>query len=243
MNLVGLKTYTKKTYPALLLERLISRRYRRYLRKTVGLAFGISLILVFVLDSQLNLTSPLLPSVGGAMILLALWLILILLELFFRASYFRNEPALVDFETALIIHSLKEVDVTGSFLATPLGREIIWRAGVPDSAVLEFLKMRVTRLALAQCLVKPAVAGEIIVLSDLVRAIYETDREFGQLLFKEGVQEADLAATADWLKRVTARRKAQEQWWGREALGRISGLAKDWSYGRAFNLEKYGHRL
>jgi ATP-dependent Clp protease ATP-binding subunit ClpC len=53
----------------------------------------------------------------------------------------------------------------------------------------------------------------------------------------------DFAATATWIARAIAERKSREQWWAREYLGRIPGIAKDWSYGQAFNLGKYAQAL
>jgi ATP-dependent Clp protease ATP-binding subunit ClpC len=239
MNLIGLKKYLGSTYPVLPIERLVSHRRRQQIRKLIGWGIVAVVILILVSFFRSDLNWLVWYWVGGGMILVALWLKIFLLESFFFAAYFNDEPTLADFETALLIHSLSTTDVTGSFLNTALGREIVRRAGVSDSAVHEFLTTRISRLALAQCVVTPMVAGEAITLADLARAIYQTDREFGQFLFKEGVQVADLVATATWIVRTAAKRKSTERWWSREVLGRIPGIAKDWSYGRAYTLGRY----
>lgn len=243
MNLVGLKRHLRSVYPVLPLERLVSRHLRHLLRKLSNLIIVILVILIVAVWLRPGLDWPLWSLIGATLILLAFRLKLFLLEAFFSSSYFRAAPALADFETALLIYSLDEKDVTASFLATTLGRELIRRVGVTPAALRSFLKTRTSRLVLAQYVVEPAVAGEMITLADLARTWSETDKEFGQFLFAQGVQTADLMATADWLTRATAARKTREQWWSRDYLGRIPGLASDWSYGRAFNLGKYGQQL
>lgn len=244
MNLRGLQTNLRRTYPILPLEKFLPHRRRRFLSRLLGyLVVILAAAIVCGLWRPELLPWPPFYLVGAALVLLSLALALFLLDCWFFWLYFRSEGVLADLETAKLVAALTETDVTGSFLAAPLGAEIMLRAGVPTEAAGEFLRGRVGRLALAQLVVEPATPGLPLTPGDLARALVAADRELGDFLLRFGIQSDDLAATAEWLARRSAEDKIEERWWSREILGRIPGIAKDWSYGQAYHLERYATPL
>ena len=78
---------------------------------------------------------------------------------------------------------------------------------------------------------------------DIALALFRQDKAFSDFLFQRGIQEKGFADAAHWVLRDIARYKKYVRWWSRERLGRIKGLAKDWSYGTAFRLQRYATEL
>lgn len=236
MNLDLLKSNIRKDFPALVLERVLPRRRRNQLRNLFGFLILLSFIWLII--------SPGRQLLGLELILFVVWLKLCLLEAFYLDSCFRDlgDPSvLADFEAASLIFTLSSTDVTGSFIKSPLGREILLRSGIDldKELINKFLQSRSRRVALGQCVVDSNRGEAKVGLSEVTRAILRADKDFVDFLFQNSVSENDFAATASWLSRISSRKKHLERWWSREALGRLPGLARNWTYGRAFRLEKY----
>ena len=80
-------------------------------------------------------------------------------------------------------------------------------------------------------------------LFDIAMAVFTLDAEFKDFLFKQGIQEKGFRDAAAWVSRDVLSYKKHMRWWSRDALGRIEGIAKDWSYGTAFRLRRYANDL
>lgn len=240
MNLSGLKKHNQKTYPALPLERRLGLIFRQRLARGLSL-FVFVIALVWFLDYSRVYVSGLSPRLllGLLLILLALRLKLFALEVFAADSYYRSGPVLSDWSLALVLCDLRSDDVTGSLIARPLGWEVLLRAGLTHEAVQHFWQKRVGRVALEQIVLEAKSPDQPFSLSDLWRAIIAADRDFKQFLFEQGVTEADFLAAALWVARLAGEKLEARRWWSRAALGRIPGLAKDWSYGQAYKLGRY----
>lgn len=245
MNLLELKQLARKTYPILRLERFVPRRSRRPYRK-LALLLTLAGLVGFIWYIQL---------LGLALIGLAFWLKLALIDAFYYAQYFRGlDPVLslegeispaekIGWSAAVMVHNMRERDATAGFITSLHGQAMVWRAGIALDQIKSFITQRKNLIKLSDCCVETTNNYERYSMVDIARSVYKVDKEFARFLFQYGIQEQEFIAVAEWVMRNYRRAKLRERWWGRDALGRVPGIGRDWSYGQAFALERYERPL
>ncbi len=80
-------------------------------------------------------------------------------------------------------------------------------------------------------------------LSEIVLKILAASTEYAEALRRAGIAPSDVGATAAWVEWIYREDYAKLAWWRAEHLATIAGVAKDWSYGETFELEKFGHEI
>lgn len=83
----------------------------------------------------------------------------------------------------------------------------------------------------------------LLKLSDITNFIYDNHSDFRNLLTNHGLDKKDLQATVSWVVYNIEAREYDRQWWTKEKLAQIPGVASDWSFGRTYLLNKFSRNI
>ncbi len=190
----------------------------------------------------------------------ALWTIVFAVNAFFFSYYFHGtgtllpeegEPLgeqIISFEVAYAVFLASAGDdIVGGFVRSPAGRAVLTRFGISRKEAEEFLRGR-GRAGIDSAAARPrpdflivekVLLTEPVRLADLATALIRLDVGFTQFLASHSVSPLQFKHAAEFVERRFERIEREERWWGRDRLGRISGIGKRWAYGGAFRLERY----
>ena len=85
------------------------------------------------------------------------------------------------------------------------------------------------------------VAG--ITLGDLTTLMFSRHSAFRDLLRSKDIDGDSLRAASEWIEKTSNASHINRQWWRRDRLARVQGLAKTWAYGPIFTLLGLGEDL
>lgn len=236
----SIQSIIKAYRPALTLERLISFRVRKILRTTLTLLLALILILLFVVGFSHQLF-------GLLLVIFSLWGTLFMLHSFFNSYYLEGLERILSehtlkkqglhdtrLEVAYILDVAQDKGLLQAFLDTVPGELVCLRAGISHDSLSTYGQTARN--------ISPQKIGEhaYIDLKEIVSTLLREDKEFKDFIFSLGVTEKTLLGAAGWVDRTDRLHRENIREWGRDHLGRIPGIGKDWSYGRAYTLEKYG---
>lgn len=258
-----LKIEAEKFYPAILLDRIMPRKSRKFFRNLFGIisdvCFTISIIII--LADRVDSFGNLLDKAGFQSVIfyadkiygifflaMALWIVLFAFECYYNIFYFKAvKPRAIEkdygfespisLEAASIVLESKRDDLTKSFLESEIGRLSLSRLGISRDSVKAFLHDRKSVPNISEFSLESAPS---ISAADLAREIFRLDGDFSTFILQKGLSEDDFAGSVLWMQRIEMRIKKNERWWGSDALGKIPGIGEDWSYGQAYLLKKYG---
>ncbi len=247
MTYQELKKATRAYNPILLLEDIVSRRKRKFLRDLL-----IGIILISFILIQVGIIVPSHVVYGICFLLFALFILLTVADAFYFSYYFwhldpiLNETALeagseiITLEVASLIYHSYNDDITLGFLSGDIGEVVLARCGIPWEDAENFRLNRQTPLSGDRLGDVVCIDGEGgISLTDYVSALFKQDQEFQEFLFQHEIQEKEFIGALSWVEESLREEKLRVRWWGRDHLARIQGVAKDWAYGNAYTLEKY----
>jgi ATP-dependent Clp protease ATP-binding subunit ClpC len=145
------------------------------------------------------------------------------------------------FSAGRILRRVKNDNIlTGLLTSYSIGRKIIRRLGISDEEI-DNLLLKQTEIN------NPPVFNTegipLIKVSNIVNFIYLNHTDFRNLLAKHGLGQKDLEAATNWIIYSIEEKEYHRQWWTRERLSQIKGLASDWSFGRTYLLSKYSRDL
>lgn len=244
-----LQTNSRLFYPAIFIEGIFSKTVRKY---TIIISLVALLFLVFSFVFTLNSSDDtLLQSI---FIFLSVFLLSFMLHAFCFSYTLREfdtplpeqgmkrEPLFVTYDVASIVYKTNGNDITRGFLSSFCGREIMLRLGILPHDTSSFLKARSSRNEAGSSRVG---GGELsfsddVKLNEYARVLYSSDPDFSRFLFSKNIQENEFVGAAAWVEHIHELVSRRERWWGKEHLGRIKGIGKDWSYGKTYALDRYG---
>ncbi len=269
MNSEQLKKAVAVFAPAIVLDRIFSRETRA----GVLTALNVLLATLFILTAlafgtqRFSFSSPdvsfafgKLQALGGAvlgllLIATALWLLFRALNAFYDSYYFTglatvlpeaglSEPkSEITFETAGVLSEVfRSGDLTGTFIFSKLGRRALARLGLAKQFLAEFLAMR-TVVSFSADKFSVGISGQTAKLSDVASAVVASDTAFAKFLSLHDISVKDLVGASEWVERTEMFFRNRARFWGRDELGRISGVGKNWSYGGAYTLERFAHDI
>lgn len=241
--------------PAIILDAFISRKKRRQVLRILGVLVAfLGLVLCgFMLFGSLSKEAYTLGVLitdakyltGTFCIVLGLYIALLLVTFFYHTLYFRGlnsvhkerfiEKEGITRETALVLASYP-TDITKSFLTSSYGYEIMIRSGINMSEVNAFL-ISPRQYVARESLVFPP--HTFVTLQDVGEFLLKTDVSFNEFLFKQGVTPELFLGANEWVWRVRMQSKQKRRWWSRDALGTITGIGREFSYGSAYALQRY----
>jgi ATP-dependent Clp protease ATP-binding subunit ClpA len=241
-----------KYTPAIKLEKIIPSGWRKFL-KTASLI--LTLVFLFVsVASTFYQTIPAQIFQGLAEITCGLWLLFFCLDAFQSSLYFDDLPLMAretffknpempgSFLTALAV-SGKGANLSARLFKSSVGKMLAMRLEIPanerpDADVDGALS--ISNYNAATFSINPD--GENL-FEEFISALYHSDKSFADFLFKYAVREKELRGAGRWLSEKSEKEKRKQRFWGRDNLGRVPGIGKDWSYGQTYALQKYGGRL
>lgn len=187
---------------------------------------------------------------GAFMIVFAARFVFTALEAFRRSYYFRGiehvlpdaapKEGVVSYAVADISRTTSPLDITGGYLGSFFGQEVLARAGVDVEKFRSYAEGRTPTLPGSAFAIT---SGSAVTLSDYSVSIFEQDKDFANFLLSQEITKEELQGSAEWVERAEIAARKLERWWSRDELGRIEGLGKDFAYGVAFMLEKYGNPM
>jgi len=197
------------------------------------------------------------PAIAGALSMtVALWIATWALKAFYDSYYFTglsttlpetglSEDKLpITFEAASVLYNgFAFEDLTTGFIRSKLGFRSLIRVGVGGDTLAEFFSHRVGIVNSNLCLFPKKSSDEPIVLGDVATALMSLDQEFARYLSVRDVTLKDLCGASEWMERMEIYFQRRGRFWGRDTLGRIPGIGKDWAYGGAFTLEKFSQDI
>lgn len=225
---------------AVILDGILSRQVRVRIKEALLLIIPLFIVVGFYFDHVINI-----PFLFGITSLaLFVWLVFFITDGYFDSFYFQDVPVVftelgrkkprdISYEVAQI--ALSPDGITAGLLTSASGKRLMQRLGIDEIHGERFLHFN-----------KPqnfskVVFPEKITFSTLVEVILETDQNFQKFLLGQGYPRADVIGAAEWVERETMEKKKERRWWGRDALSKLRGVGKDWSYGIAHYLLKYGY--
>lgn len=226
----GIKKYIKDIYGALVLEDIISHEARKKIKEISGVIALFSLVAIIFVGG-------ISPWVKALFCFALLAFILGALSDAYFFYFFRRNSRLSDslpFEIAQIIFYSKDGDLVRGFIYSEIGDEVMKRLGFSEEELRTFL-INKTDLS-----VSDFVSDGTPSFKDYVDAVYGADQSFKEFLESKAVKAEDLFGAIEWVLGREEKRIEEEMWWSDEALSRIQGIGKNWSYGQTFLLEKYG---
>jgi ATP-dependent Clp protease ATP-binding subunit ClpC len=262
MTYFEIKKASRSYYPVIALERVFPRKVRSGVLMFFGI-FGlvagfISLPLILVDFKGFNFLEEYLvySELAASIFFVALgvYMSVMALHAYVNSYYFRGfestqrekedkDTLKVSFETAVLSYFADERDMTLSFATMAYGRILLMRAGISPEAIGEFIQTRQTPLPSEKLVIEISSSDNKIRLPDIAKALYKADEEFAKFLFAKKVQERDFLSAAKWVSDDVIRSKKRSRYWGRDALGRITGLGKDWAYGGTYKLKRYATEM
>ena len=146
----------------------------------------------------------------------------------------------VGWGVATIVSNTQPKDITGGFLNSTFGQEILYRSGVSEEAFAQFVEHRTPTLT-AEFFVVERDAG--IMLATYVASLLKHDPALVQFLADNNISNEQCIQAARWVSWIEQNERRTSRWWSRDNLGRIPGIGKTWGYGETYLLTRYGHDL
>lgn len=244
-------------YPALMLEGYFSAKKRRILMKiTQYLFYLIPIIIILSVIFNNSASGPNLivnfligKLIGLIIFFLGIYILMQMFEAYFASIYYfeyvgknnyRQENTYT-FSAGRILHRVENDNILTGFLKNQsMGRKILIRLGISETELNSLLAKQAE-------IKNPPIfntAGiPLVKVSTLVNFIYTNHPDFKNLLTNHGLNQKDLDATVAWVIYDKEDREYQRQWWTKDKLARIPGVASDWSFGRTYLLNKYSQDL
>ncbi len=240
---------------ALMLDRVFQRHARRIVQIALIVTVGFLAVLLgyfFITDPDPKSRSLFFSPqgtysvyLGALMIALSFLALVKMLIFFYQSRYFSGVASILhedEHDTEGMTYEVAEAlshartDVTLGFLSTSVGRQVLYRCGIFDEAIDQYCESARTALSSDQLSIPP---NEFLTMEHLGRFVYENDVSLRDFLFKLGVTNEVYRGALAWTARLSFEEKKRARWWSRDNLGAINGLGKDFSYGIAYELQKY----
>ncbi len=211
--------------PALALDALVGSSRRRTIRQICSIIFFAALL--FVLTGKGGNIALGLFCISFAIVLK------VYAEEFFFNSYAHDENADCSFMLASILYRCTSLHPTAVFILSPFGRWTLLRCGIDRISTQAYLSQMKNSAPLSLNL------SEVRTFAQFVEELLHADTAFAQFLRESGVEKNACVAAAEWCEIRERARIQQARWWGHEQLARIPGIAKDWSYGKTYHLDRF----
>ena len=251
MTYYELKKLLSPYYPAVYIDRVISYKIRKRLNLVI-FSVTVLLFVLFVISIAAPMPQPKTLS-GFFYIMLALSLAAFAGESFHRSIYFKDisltlselhikqTEARGGFLLATVLAAASGKNLARDFFTSGIGTQAALRLGLSTDTLAQFFQNQQLPISLETLYVSMEKSENIF--SAYLKSLYGSDPELKEFLFSQGIQEKELAGLSEWLTLSAEKTKRRERWWGRDNLGRIPGIGKDWSYGQIYGLLKYGRPI
>ena len=232
-----MKEIKKEVYPAILLDKYIPFKVRKFFRKlffwitvTVGIEFFWPL---FSLDAY-TLRSVFILSAS-------VYAILALFESMHRYYYFYHTA--VDIRVLYILEKAKQFDdLTQAFLRHELGQYVMYRLGFSKQELTDFLKEKKDKVIKQEFEIIENDDDEVS-FAEFGFSLIHFDSDLAHLCKTRGVTVASFKKALEWIAHLDKKTKEKQRWWTRDNLLRIQSIGKNISFGQVYYLEQLGHNM
>ncbi len=186
---------------------------------------------------------------GLTLLSLGIYILMNIFEFYFASIYYfeyvaKNKYSSKDIYTFSAGRILRKVEkdnlLTGLLKSQSVGRKIIRRLGI-DEDEINLLLVKQSEIKNPPIFKTDNIP--LIKVSHLLDFIYDNHPDFRNLLTNRGMSKKDLIAVVSWVIYEIETLEYNRQWWTKERLAKISGVATDWSFGRTYLLSKYSREL
>lgn len=173
-------------------------------------------------------------------------LIIFMIDCFYYSHYFAGmhtvlpewgmapHTVVLPYEVGEIVSQTPSGDLTRGFLQATAGRDIFARLNISEEVLGLFLRSE-RRLVYADSVL----FNEPVTLVSYATAVFDADKALSHFLGEHGVGRNEFVGTSAWVADMYEKRKEVFRWWGRDSLGRIRGIGKDWTKHEAEVLERF----
>lgn len=243
MNFEELKQKAGERYPAIIIDGLLSHRGRHILRNSV---LYILTAIFLVITAQAFFVPSLFEDYifqirGIFSIIFVAWFVLYLIEAMYMSYYFRESN--VSFEVEKLVYNTPANDITLGFLKSKSGSFTMIRLGITQSEIDVFLKNRTNFVGRDEYMIIPTEDTDFISLAEYARSLLHYDSDLKKFLNSKGITLEIFKGAIEWVSDNERKSKDIERWWTREKLSRIPSIGANWSFGKVYLLEKYGHSI
>ncbi|MFA6430224.1 MAG: ATP-dependent Clp protease ATP-binding subunit [Candidatus Paceibacterota bacterium] len=256
---MDIRNYLKQShlYDVLVVNSFVSIKRRLLLKKISGNIIFYTLI-IMVLYYLIKDTSKfkiyhdfadfLVPRLIGLFILnVGIFGIAKLIDLYLSSQYYFEHIVLNQYSpeelytlsAGKVLYSGRKTDILHGFFESRIGKRVLTRLGVTKKEVSDFISSQ--KPVYEENI--PKQKDNILKLKDIVIHLYENNKNFTEFLNKKGISKEVLLGALSWVIFEIESREYKSEWWRPEALARIPGIAKDWSFGRTFLLDKYSREI
>lgn len=243
MNFEELKLKASVAYPGILMDRLGThvgrKKFRTIFMLFLAILFGFMVIgpifgLTFVVENIFVFR-------GLFFLILVFWAVLYLFEAMYLSYYFRESD--ISFEVAKIVYNTGEGDMTLGFLESVFGQYTMLRLGISNDEVDVFLKNRTDFVSTGEYMIVLNKNDPYVALSEYARTLLHFDMDLKTFLVKKGITSEIFKGAVEWVSSEEKKVREIERWWQHERLMKIPSIGKNWSFGKVYLLEKYGHSI
>lgn len=250
--------------PALMINRVFPTRVRSYVKKILVLFIVFFILIEFILLAVKRVGSIIEP--GGILtvlftynlhihslllFLLSLGFLFLMVESFYNSAYFRGIDAIfhensnknldtgITYEVADVLVGAYN-DITKAFSSSIYGKEIFARCDISAQDLNVFLRGERQKIT-PKILTFPT--RGFLTIEMLAQEVFKQDKSLSTFLFGKGVSDTIYIGAVKWTSRSINERKHSLRWWARDHLEQIEGIGRSWSYGGAYELERFAKDL
>jgi ATP-dependent Clp protease ATP-binding subunit ClpC len=186
---------------------------------------------------------------GAGLVSLALWLEQMLVFSYSNSFYFRGLNSLLGLPKNISFGSTYDVavvalknedDMAQAFCTSHLGSVVLFRAGVSQEAVTDYLHNPRQQLT-ASMIILPE--DEIFSLIGLGKYLLKHDVAFAEMITHAGVTHETFLGALRWVIGSVHQEKRVARWWSKDNLSQTKGIGREWSYGYAYLLQKFSRDI
>jgi ATP-dependent Clp protease ATP-binding subunit ClpC len=256
---MDIKSYLKQSsvYNLLVVNSVIRERSRNKIlslsKNTIYVTFFILILFYLVKDTERfvafsKVATFVAPRLIGLFLLnIGVYLFAKLLDYYFSSQYYfehivnnkYSKDEIYTLSAGKILYEGRKTDILHGLCYSRTGMFLFLRLGISEKEVLSFISSQVPEKEETM----PKAKSDILTLQDIVSYLYTNNTAFSKFLLDRGVTDKELFGALDWIIYDIEKREYKKQWWRPESLALIKGIAKDWSFGKTFLLDKYSRDL
>lgn len=230
------------------LERTVSSRNRSWIKKFILVAAPIFMMVLFNFSEQFIVSAEFMY--GIFLLITAAWFTIFMLDCFYYAHYFHGThfsikewgvesgPDVIPFEILEIVSRTHPADLIEGFLESRAGRDICARLGINPLDLEKFISGKRERTY-----ADSVNFSDRITLTLYAASVFDADTSLRVFLQKKNIEREAFVGAASWVSYIYQNKKEAFRWWGRDALGRIKGVGKEWAVKEVYLLKEFGDFL
>ncbi|KKR10315.1 MAG: Chaperone ClpB [Parcubacteria group bacterium GW2011_GWA2_39_18] len=142
-------------------------------------------------------------------------------------------------------------DLAEAVLSTTFGQSVLLRLGIFSRDY----KNLISQISKESWIAKDVFLGNLQQLADsnsvgseissamFLETLFKSSAELNQFFISKEIFEEDIQGAANWMEGVFSEGDRAKRWWLRENLGRISGIGKNWAFGKTYFLERFSYDI